>query len=294
MPKAKKHTDGAKVAASGHMRPYLTDSERRAKINKSIEMIKHSGQEFDVIAYRGASGAITAAIIGHEMRKPLVLVRKPEDKGHSYLKIEGPEDFKRYLIVDDFMSSGATYEAIRQALRDHCPAAECIGMMEVSYSLGNAYKMQEGPYVFRFSAEHVEEIHREQRIVRGEGTSEDIAWLITESTRLLTIKHKRDTERLEDATSSFNLRKRSQERQAARAAQRKAAKSPKPEVKVEYVYTPTPPVLIYNDGAKYKFDFENNTQKLLTNGESGEAGGGLGALFIRQMVEFGQRLSRNP
>jgi adenine/guanine phosphoribosyltransferase-like PRPP-binding protein len=118
------------IKAAQHMEGYLSPEIRAKRIKGALAVIKHhekQGEVFDAIAYRGASGAITASIIAHHLKKPLILVRKPEDtRGHSPYMVEGPTVVKRYLIVDDFMSTGATYEAIREAVRKEHPQAELL------------------------------------------------------------------------------------------------------------------------------------------------------------------------
>jgi hypothetical protein len=122
--------------------------------------------------------------------------------------LEGPTKVKRYLIVDDFMSSGGTYEAIREAVAYEHPHAECIGMLEVAYCENGGYDKR-----YRFSNEHQRDIERHSRIMRGKATAEDVEWI-------------------------------------TRAQ-------------------PLPPNVIYRtvgiirEGKKYKFDFEDNRQKLL-------------------------------
>lgn len=163
--------------AASHMEGYLDPTIRRKRISGALNNIRireaNHGDLFDTIAYRGASGAIIASIIAHRLKKPLLLVRKPDDtKGHSPFMLEGPRSVKRYLIVDDFMSSGATYEAIRAAVRCQHPQAECIGMLEVTYAEDSSPSK-----AYRFSREHQEEIERETRVRTGMITAEDIALL---------------------------------------------------------------------------------------------------------------------
>jgi adenine/guanine phosphoribosyltransferase-like PRPP-binding protein len=282
----KRHETVPKIDASGHMRPLLADNTRRRLIKVSLEMIKSARQEFDVIAYRGASGAVTASIIGHALRKPLILVRKDGDKGHSTLKVEGPEWFRRYLIVDDFMSTGATYEAIRTALKDHCWDAECLGILEVAYALDYEYKMKQGPYRYKISDEHKAEKERESRIATGTATSKDIEWLIGRETARLAKLEKARERAKHDAQQNFLWRQDKDQRKAERKAQEAQAKLPKPEVKLEYVHLPSRPVMIYNDGTTYKFDFEDRKQLLLTDGAPQGLGDQWSAAFLKSMINL--------
>jgi hypothetical protein len=77
--------------------------------------------KFDVIAFRGFSGASIAFPLSYETGIPLLLVRKtwddgrPSDSSHGWA-VEGDHriDIKRYLILDDFVCSGDT---IRQTVK---------------------------------------------------------------------------------------------------------------------------------------------------------------------------------
>jgi len=201
--------------AAQHMEGFLDPKIRNRRIKGALEVIKfrekHHGDTFDAIAYRGASGAIIASIIAHQLKKPLILVRKPEDtKGHSPYSLEGPKSVKRYLIVDDFMSSGKTYEAIREAIRSEHPQAECLGMLEVTYC-ENWHSSDRTAY--RFSNEHSAEIERNTRMAAGKATRMDVEWITRKAPIAPTVIYK--------------------------------------------------PVTILKDKDEYRFDFENNRQKLL-------------------------------
>ena len=165
------------VRAAQHMEGYLSPETRAKRIKGALAVIKfrekHHGDVFDAIAYRGASGAITASIIAYELKKPLILVRKPEDtKGHSPYMLEGPAKVKRYLIVDDFMSSGVTYDAIREAVRKEHPLAECLGMLEVTYCESGGCDRE-----YRFSSAHKDELVLQLRIAGGIVTKADVEFL---------------------------------------------------------------------------------------------------------------------
>lgn len=73
--------------------------------------------EFDTIVFRGMSGALIAPIIAHKMGKEIVMLRKPDAATHSGYKYEGFIDVKRYVIIDDFVSSGDTVATIINRMR---------------------------------------------------------------------------------------------------------------------------------------------------------------------------------
>lgn len=75
------------------------------------------GVEFDTIVFRGMSGALIAPIIAHKMEKEIVMLRKPDVTTHSSYKYEGFIDVKRYVIIDDFVSTGDTVATIINRMR---------------------------------------------------------------------------------------------------------------------------------------------------------------------------------
>lgn len=83
-----------------------------------------------------------------------------------------------YLIVDDFMSSGATYDAIREAVEKEHPHAECLGMLEV------AYAANDGEKTYRKSHNNKDELERRQRMVEGKAIASDIEWATREKPRV--------------------------------------------------------------------------------------------------------------
>jgi hypothetical protein len=93
------------------------------KANKALKKV-----EFDAMAFRGMSGAMFAPILAYQMGKYLLMVRKPGDDTHSRMNVEGYYASKRYVIVDDFTSSGDTLRAIHDAIREEVPQAKCVGV----------------------------------------------------------------------------------------------------------------------------------------------------------------------
>ena len=95
---------------------------------------------FDTIVFSGMSGAAMAFLLSHWMSVPLLCVRKKSDNSH-YLStgrgyLEGNvDDVRKYLIVDDFISSGASVQYMIDSIKEKNYNAECVGMlMYASYS----------------------------------------------------------------------------------------------------------------------------------------------------------------
>ena len=88
--------------------------------------------DFQCIAFRGVSGALSGPPLAFKMNKTVIVVRKSkyEEKNHSRMLVEGDRAVKRYVIVDDFISSGATAREIVKRISEFAPSARCIGVIE--------------------------------------------------------------------------------------------------------------------------------------------------------------------
>lgn len=75
-------------------------------------LLKPHKKQFDAIAFRGLSGALIAPLVAVRMKKHFLAVRKPSEKNHSTMKVEGDFDAQRYIILDDFIDSGETIKEI--------------------------------------------------------------------------------------------------------------------------------------------------------------------------------------
>lgn len=111
-------------------------------VSKSITIAERLKKEegFDTIAFSGMSGAAMAFLLSHWMNVPLLCVRKKTDTSHfvssSRKFLEGnARDVQKYLIVDDFISSGATVQYIIDTIQENKYDAKCVGMlMYAAYS----------------------------------------------------------------------------------------------------------------------------------------------------------------
>lgn len=94
---------------------------------------------FDAIAFTGVSGAALAFILSYELKIPLICVRRDRNDGHhaknsqmmvSYpTLLEGALDAKKYLIVDDFISTGATTNRIIESINDFFNHGDCVAIL---------------------------------------------------------------------------------------------------------------------------------------------------------------------
>ena len=89
-------------------------------LTQLVKCIRGSGVEYDYIALRGSSGVSLATALAIALGKPIVIVRKPGESSHGTDVVfpEGPflTDGRYYIIVDDFISTGATVAAIVERL----------------------------------------------------------------------------------------------------------------------------------------------------------------------------------
>lgn len=75
------------------------------------------GIKYDTLVGTGMSGAIVVPILARALRKKLLIVRKPEDHASSHASQPWLGQLgQRWVFVDDFISSGATYGRTRDAV----------------------------------------------------------------------------------------------------------------------------------------------------------------------------------
>lgn len=118
------------IQASGHIKPFIVPSDLINCVRLAVKALKH--HNYDALAFRGMSGALIAAPLCVRTKKPMVMVRKPNDVyGHSSYRVEGPTNIKNYIIVDDFVSSGKTANAIIETLNTFAQGSNCLGVLEV-------------------------------------------------------------------------------------------------------------------------------------------------------------------
>jgi adenine/guanine phosphoribosyltransferase-like PRPP-binding protein len=89
-----------------------------------------SDKDFDALAFSGNSGAILGSALSLALNKPMILVRKSVEDCHSSFTCEGFHAAKRYIIVDDFVSTGSTVHYISRKVREWAPDMELVGVMQ--------------------------------------------------------------------------------------------------------------------------------------------------------------------
>ena len=114
-----------------HTTQFVNPVSLKEYVDRAIKHMSTIKEPYDTVAFCGMSGALVAPMIALALNKELVLVRKKGDKCNSQYKVEGNGDVKRYIIVDDFVSSGRTVGHIQRSLYKFSPKAECVGVVEV-------------------------------------------------------------------------------------------------------------------------------------------------------------------
>lgn len=109
---------------------------------------------FDTIVCTGVSGIIFASPLAMEMKKHLLIVRKNGESSHGAYRAEGTIG-RRWLFVDDFISSGTTFNRVNDAVdriangewyQEHYSSRErdwdthCVGVYE--YQIGQPLKLR--------------------------------------------------------------------------------------------------------------------------------------------------------
>lgn len=102
---------------SCYLNKCFSPQEVREMVRTLCNRLKPHRKHFDAIACQGWSGALVAPVIALRLNKPLVIVRKQGDNGHSCYAIEGYLRTRSYIIVDDFCASGQTVRRIIDNLR---------------------------------------------------------------------------------------------------------------------------------------------------------------------------------
>jgi adenine/guanine phosphoribosyltransferase-like PRPP-binding protein len=106
-------------------------------VEEAIDFLAPKTDEFDAIAFCGASGSLVAPVLAYTLNKSMIVVRKlKEIRSHSCLEVEG-RDCKRFLIVDDFSSTGTTIEHILAKIKASSISGKPVGIYLWDARYGN-------------------------------------------------------------------------------------------------------------------------------------------------------------
>ena len=76
-------------------------------LTRTVNVAKNKlqGVEFDAFVVMGNSGTLFVGALAVAMQKGIILVRKNSDDRHSQMKIEGDDQHKRIIFLDDFIGT---------------------------------------------------------------------------------------------------------------------------------------------------------------------------------------------
>ena len=108
-----RHSDGARVASTGYTDAALADPKWRADDMRDAT----ETWDYDTLVGTGQSGALAIPGLARELGKHFLIVRKQSDlkSSHSNLEWIGRMG-RRWVFVDDFISSGATFGNVRASV----------------------------------------------------------------------------------------------------------------------------------------------------------------------------------
>lgn len=133
------HKHKPHIRCVGYLQHLLEPKIAKQVVTLVIKMIKESGIEFDAIACRGLSSLLIAPIVAMRLNKTLLCIRKEGENSHSNNVVEGDHAARRYLIIDDFIDSGATIKTITATLHGFNPSMRCAGFIAYKRLVPNGY-----------------------------------------------------------------------------------------------------------------------------------------------------------
>jgi len=97
-----------KFVCCSHLKRALNFEDMHQTVDEICTAL--SDVEFDTIAHRGISGALIAPVVAYKMRKEQIIVRKDRGMGCASGRwVEGHKHAKKYIVIDDLLSSGSTF-----------------------------------------------------------------------------------------------------------------------------------------------------------------------------------------
>ncbi|HEY6021002.1 MAG TPA: phosphoribosyltransferase [Candidatus Paceibacterota bacterium] len=99
-------------------------------VDKCIRALAESRIDYDTIVVQGISGMLIGPMLAAFTGKNLLIVPKPDDthnhRGHGPVgTIEG-----RWIFVDDFISTGATHNRVREEVSRYSPESQEVAIVE--------------------------------------------------------------------------------------------------------------------------------------------------------------------
>lgn len=144
------------ILSSGYATRYkLSEVRERAEYAASgiSDMVAETGATSVVVHGNSGVSCGFAALMLSAVDFNIVLLRKDNDNSHGG-PIEGPQGHRlgRYIILDDFVSTGLTMNRIRSKIAtlhqqddmQDDAAPECVGIVLYGYHSSNSFKFSDG------------------------------------------------------------------------------------------------------------------------------------------------------
>ena len=147
------------ILSSGYATQYkLAEVRERAEYAASAisDMVAETGATSVVVHGNSGVSCGFAALMLSAVDFNIVLLRKDNDNSHGS-PIEGPQGHRLgpYIILDDFVSTGATVNRIRDKIATlhkqygyrKGPTPECVGIVLYGYTVSDRFRFDDGHVV---------------------------------------------------------------------------------------------------------------------------------------------------
>ena len=144
------------ILSSGYATQYeLGEVRKRAKhaANAINKMMAETGATSVVVHGNSGVSCGFAALMLSAVDFNIVLLRKDNDNSHGS-PIEGPQGHRLgpYIILDDFVATGATMNRIRSKIATlhqqygyrNAQSPECVGIVLYGYTISDRFKFDDG------------------------------------------------------------------------------------------------------------------------------------------------------
>lgn len=140
------HLHGANYGANSYSPVLMRRTVRNlVRYMERIQPVLH----FNGLAAQGQSGLLLLGALQLRTGLPVLAVRKPGEDCHSSSKMNGSVpsgEPLRYLFVDDFIATGATFERVTSTIDKAVFDAKCVGGLayEADDARWQSYRCREG------------------------------------------------------------------------------------------------------------------------------------------------------
>lgn len=98
-------------------------------VREMAKILTTKKHDYDAIAFCGLSGAPLAGALSYRLHKPLIVVRKGDDRHYNRNAVfSAADDVRRYIIVDDLIETGTTVNHIKDRIKEIYFDAKCVGI----------------------------------------------------------------------------------------------------------------------------------------------------------------------